>query len=63
MEGSSVKIVKDSVWSNRAESTHAVKDNSVQGFAPNGDLGNLEARFNMSSSKQREGAPRTDGKQ
>ena len=57
IEGSSVKIVKDSVWSNQVESTHAVKDNFVHGFAPNGDLGNLEVRFNMSSPKQREGAP------
>ena len=62
MEGSSVKMVKDSVWSNQAESTHAMKDSSVPGFAPNEDLGNLEVRFSMSSPKQREGEPWTDRK-
>ena len=62
MEGNSVKMVKDSVWSNQAESTHAVRDSSVPGFVPNEDLGNLEIRFSMSSSKQREVEPRTDRK-
>ena len=63
IEGSPVKTIKESVWSNQSDSTHAMKDNSVQGIAPNGDLGNLEVRFNMSSLKQRDGAPRTNGKQ
>ena len=63
IEGSSIKTIKDSVRSNQSKSTHVVKDNYVQGFAPNGDLGNLEVKFNMSSPKQRDGMSRTDGKQ
>ena len=63
IEGSSVKTIKESVWSNQSDFTHTMKDNFVQRIAPNGDLGNLEVRFSMSSPKQRDGAPRTDGKQ
>ena len=62
MEGNSVKMVKDSVWSNQVESTHAVRDSFVPGFASNEDLGNLEVRFSMSSPKQRAVEPQTDKK-
>ena len=62
MEGNSIKMVKDSVWSNQTESTHAVRDSSIPGFAPNKDLGNLEVRFSTSSPKQREVEPRNDRK-
>ena len=30
IEGSSVKTIKESVWSNQSDFTHAMKDNSVQ---------------------------------
>ena len=39
-----------------------MKDDSIQGIALNGDLGNLEVRFSMSSPKQSDGAPQIDGK-
>ena len=61
MEGNSVKMVKDSVWSSHTEATHAVRYSSVPAFAPNEDLGNLEVRF-TSSPKQREVEPRNDKK-
>ena len=49
--------------SSQSDHTHAVRDDSVQGIALNGDLGNLEVRFSVSSPKQSDGATRTDGKQ
>ena len=39
-----------------------MKDDSIQGIALNGDLGNLEVRFSMSSPKQSDGAPQINGK-
>ena len=61
MGRNSVKMAKDSVWSNHTEATHAVRDSSVPGFVSNEDLGNLEVRF-TSSPKQREVEPRNDRK-
>ena len=62
IEGSSVKTIKERVLSSQSNYTRAVRDDSVQRIVPNGDLGNLEVRFSMSSPKQSDGAPRTDGK-
>ena len=51
IEGSSVKAIKERVFSSQPDHTHVVRDDSVEGIAPNGDLGNLEVRFSVSSSK------------
>ena len=51
IEGSSVKAIKERVLSSQPDHTYVVRDDSIEGIAPNGDLGNLEVRFSVSSSK------------
>nr|POF23202.1 hypothetical protein CFP56_48473 [Quercus suber] len=62
LEGSSVLPIKERVLSTQSKHTHAMRNNYVQVFAPNEDLGNLEIRFSASSPKQGEGVTQTDGK-
>ena len=62
IEGSSVKTIKERVLSSQSNYTRAVRDDSIQGIALNGDLGNLEVKFSMLSPKQSDGVPQTDGK-